>query len=232
MFPTPVGSLVEFGCIPVSTSESVGSDHKISTTNCWSKLVTSLAEAAFRIGIEKNSDVVKMVAYAPLARRRGAPRDGFSLLDVTTDAVCGNPTYYAEKMFTHNRPERVVPVSYPKVMTCQPAGWDREKSPFNPKSDAIDVVSFHAGAGLADGELVVKFVYAASEACPVTLAFDAQLPAGKVSRETLSGEPGAKNTPEEPTRVTPRKDSFDFAGGRTLNVQLPPYSFVVLRLRR
>ena len=195
-------------------------------------LYVSLAEAAFRIGIEKNSDVVKMVAYAPLARRRGAPRDGFSLLDVTTDAVCGNPTYYAEKMFTHNRPDRVVPVSYPKVTTRQPAGWDREKGPFNPKAEAIDVVAFHAGAGLAGDELVVKLVNAASAACPVTLAFDAQLPAGKVSRETLSGEPGAKNTPEEPTRVVPRKDAFDFAGGKTLDVQLPPYSFVVLRLRR
>ena len=173
-----------------------------------------------------------MVAYAPLARRRGAPRDGFSLLDVTTDAVCGNPTYYAEKMFTHNRPDRVVPVSYPKVMTRQPAGWDREKGPFNPKAEAIDVVAFHAGAGLAGGELVVKLVNAAPAACPVTLAFDAQLPAGKVSRETLCGEPGAKNTPEEPTRVVPRKDAFDFAGGKTLDVQLPPYSFVVLRLRR
>ena len=72
-------------------------------------LYVSLAEAAFRIGIEKNSDVVKMVAYAPLARRRGAPRDGFSLLDVTTDAVCGNPTYYAEKMFTHNVPNASCP---------------------------------------------------------------------------------------------------------------------------
>ena len=66
----------------------------------------------------------------------------------------------------------------------------------------------------------------------MTLSFDVQLPAGKVSRETLSGEPGAKNTPEEPTRVVPRKDAFDFTGGKTLDVQLPPYSFVVLRLRR
>ena len=190
----------------------------------------ALAEAAFRIGIEKNSDVVKMVAYAPLARRRGAPRDGFSLLDVTTDAVCGNPTYYAEKMFTHNRPDRVVPVSYPKMTTRQPAGWDREKGPFNPKSEAIDVVAFHAGAGVAGDELVVKLVNAAPEARPVTLSFDTAIPAGKVAREVLSGEPGAKNTPEEPLRVVPRTDELAFAGGKTMGLALPPYSFTVLRL--
>ncbi|MBQ3290275.1 MAG: family 43 glycosylhydrolase [Kiritimatiellae bacterium] len=193
-------------------------------------LYVALAEAAFRIGIEKNSDVVKMVAYAPLARRVGAPRDGFSLLDVTPSGSCGNPTYYAEKMFSLNRPERIVPVAYPKAVVRQPAGWEKDGGPCNPKNEAVDVVAFHAGAGVVNGELVVKLVNAAPEARAVTLAFDAALPSGNVVRQTLSGEPGAKNTPEDPLRVTPVEDSFAFGGGSELATELPPYSFTVLRL--
>ena len=193
-------------------------------------LYVALAEAAFRIGIEKNSDVVKMVAYAPLARRVGAPRDGFSLLNVTPSGACGNATYYAEKMFSLNRIERIVPVAYPKVVVRQPEGWEKKGGPCNPKNEAVDVVAFHAGAGIVNGELVVKLVNAAPEARGISLAFDAALPAGVVYRQTLSGEPGARNTPEEPKRVVPVEDSFDFGGGCELSVELPPYSFVVLRL--
>ncbi|MBQ3807592.1 MAG: family 43 glycosylhydrolase [Kiritimatiellae bacterium] len=193
-------------------------------------LYVALAEAAFRIGIEKNSDVVKMVAYAPLARRRDAPRDGFSLIDVTPAGSCGNPTYYAEKMFSHNRLDRVVDVSYPRVAVMQPAGWERAGSPTNPKNEAVEVVAFHAGAGLVNGELVVRLVNASPEEREVKLAFDAALPAGRVRRQTLSGEPGAKNTPEDPRRVTPVEDEFDFAGGGELDTRIAPYSFTLLRL--
>ena len=94
------------------------------------------------------------------------------------------------------------------------------------------MVAFHAGAGLVGNELVVKLVNAAPEARPVTLDFDVSVPAGKVAREVLSGEPGAKNTPEEPLRVVPKKDELSFSGGKTLNLDLAPYSFTVLRLRR
>jgi len=189
----------------------------------------ALSEAAFRIGIEKNSDVVKMVAYAPLARRFGAPRDGFALLKVTSDGVYGNPTYYAEKMFTDNRPERVLPVSYPKVTSVQPAGWEQDKGRFNPENKAVEVVSFHAGAGLTDDGMVVKLVNAGPEARDVELLFDADLPAGRVTRTTLAGEPGARNTFAEPKRHVPVVDEFRFDGGSRCTVKLQPYSFVVLR---
>ena len=66
----------------------------------------------------------------------------------------------------------------------------------------------------------------------MTLNLDVSGPAGKVAREVLSGEPGAKNTPEEPTRVVPRKDELIFTGGKTMELHLPPFSFSVLRIRR
>jgi len=191
----------------------------------------ALSEAAFRIGIEKNSDVVKMVAYAPLARRFGAPRDGFALLKVTSDGVYGNPTYYAERMFADNRPDRIVDVSYPKITSVQPAGWEQDGGRFNPENKAVDVVSFHVGAGVTDDALVLKLVNAGPEARDVSLGFERGLPAGAVVRTVLAAEPGARNTFAEPDRFVPVGDSLPFAGGRVFALTLQPYSFVVLRFR-
>lgn len=41
ILPVPAGSLIIFGYMPKSISESVGSDHKISTTNYYSGVNTS-----------------------------------------------------------------------------------------------------------------------------------------------------------------------------------------------
>ena len=41
IFPVPAGSLTELGWIPLSWSLSVGSDHNISTTSCYSSFWTS-----------------------------------------------------------------------------------------------------------------------------------------------------------------------------------------------
>lgn len=41
IFPVPFGSLMKFGWMPSSVSFSVGSDQRISTTNCYSGVETS-----------------------------------------------------------------------------------------------------------------------------------------------------------------------------------------------
>lgn len=191
----------------------------------------ALSEAAFRIGIEKNSDVVKMVAYAPLARRKGAPRDGFALLSVTGTSVAGNVTYYAEKMFAENRPDRIVPVAYPKVTAIQPAGWEQDGGRFNPGNEAMEVVAFHASAGKKDGDLIIKLVNAGPDGQQVNLKFETELPSAPIVRTTLVGEPGARNTPENPFACVSAEDSLPFGGGKSCAVELKPYSFVVLRFK-
>mgnify|MGYP003302193941 CR=1 FL=1 len=60
-----------------------------------------------------------------------------------------------EKMFADSRPDRLVPCSYPEVKWTQPAGIDLETWFLTKGSPAVEVVSFHAVAGLKDGKLVI-----------------------------------------------------------------------------
>lgn len=93
----------------------------------------------------------------------------------------------------------------------------------------MEVVSFHAGAGLTDKGLIVKLVNAGPETREVKLEFDGDLPPGTVTRITLAADPGARNTFEEPAKFVPVTDTFRFSGGGSHSLTLKPYSFVVLK---
>lgn len=197
-------------------------------------LYCAVAESAFRMGFEKNADVVCMTAFAPLIRRVGVKGNRYSLIQLDGLDSCGAPSYYAEKMFALNRPARIVPVAYPELKCIQPAGIDRPRFFANPKSEAIEVVSFHATAGLsADGrEIIVKCVNASAEALSVSLDFGVGLPWQTVRRTTLAGAPDATNLPTDPHRVVPRDDTVAFDGGQSLAVSLPACSLTIFRIAR
>ena len=197
-------------------------------------MYNAVCEAAFRMGFERNADLVKMSAYAPLIRRVGFPGNRYSLIQLSGISSCGAPAYWCEKMFAENRPDRLVPVTYPEVRWMQSAGIDRLgwKPGGNPESKAIEVVSFHAVGGVTDGgELILKFANAAFEPQPVKVALGAVFPAQDICRTVLADRPDAKNTPESPHVVVPRADLLPFAGGRDLPLTLPPCSVTVLRLK-
>ena len=194
----------------------------------------AVCEAAFRMGFERNADLVKMSAYAPLIRRVGFPGNRYSLIQLNGVSSCGAPAYWCERMFAGNRPDRLVPVTYPEVKRMQPAGIDRPgwNPGGNPGSKAIEVVSFHAVGGVTDGgELILKFANAAFEAQPVRIALGADFPAQDIRRTVLAGRPDAKNTPEDPLAVMPHFDCLPFAGGCDLTLVLPSCSVTVLRLK-
>ena len=66
-------------------------------------LYSSLAEAAYLTGVERNADKVQMVSYAPLIENAAHGRD--HLLVLKNDSVYGRTNYYVLKMFSENRPD-------------------------------------------------------------------------------------------------------------------------------
>lgn len=68
-----------------------------------SSLYSSLAEAAYLTGVERNADKVQMVSYAPLIENAAHGRD--HLLVLKNDSVYGRSNYYVLKMFSENRPD-------------------------------------------------------------------------------------------------------------------------------
>jgi len=203
-------------------------------------MYAAVAEAAMRLGFERNSDIVELAAFAPLLRREGSrnapmrrdgrPENRYSLIQTDGTDACGTPSYWVEKMFTDNLPERMVPVKCPEVKWTQPAGVDKERWFCNPSSAAMEVVSLHAAAGIEGQTLIVKLVNARWAPQPTVLSFAAPVPSGCVRKITLAGAPDAKNRPCTPSNVVPREDSFAFGGGRSLPLELPSCSVTVLRI--
>lgn len=70
----------------------------------------AVGEAAFMIGMERNSDVVAMASYAPLfvnVNHRGWNPD---LINYDNSRVYGIPSYHVQRMFSEHRGDVVVPV--------------------------------------------------------------------------------------------------------------------------
>lgn len=94
------------------------------------------------------------------------------------------------------------------------------------KTQILATVGLALSCGAAPIEVRVSDAQA-----EVSLAFESELPSAPVVRTTLVGEPGARNTPENPFACVSAEDSLPFAGGKTCVVELKPYSFIVLRFK-
>ncbi len=63
-------------------------------------LYTAITEAAFMTGLERNSDIVEMAAYAPLMAKDGFTQWTPDLIFFDNTRVFGTPSYYVQKLFS------------------------------------------------------------------------------------------------------------------------------------
>ena len=71
----------------------------------------ALAESAYMIGMERNADMVKMASYAPTFVNANNRNWNPDMLVFNSSKVYGTPSYYALKMFSANRPDKVLNAS-------------------------------------------------------------------------------------------------------------------------
>ena len=95
-------------------------------------LNAALGDAAWMTGMERNADVVIMHCYAPLLVNvnPGAAQWGTNLIGYDALTSFGSPSYYAQKMFSENRgdtvlPVEVVPQAVQPATSADAAGRDR-----------------------------------------------------------------------------------------------------------
>lgn len=80
-------------------------------------LRAALAEAAFMIGMERNSDVVTMASYAPLFVNIHDRKWNPDLIGFDSVRSYGTPSYHVQKLFSQSRPDVVLPTT----VTAAPA---------------------------------------------------------------------------------------------------------------
>lgn len=74
-------------------------------------LQAALAEAAFMMGMERNSDVVEMASYAPLFVHVNDRKWNPDAIGFDSASSFGTPSYYVQQLFSLNRPDTIVPVT-------------------------------------------------------------------------------------------------------------------------
>jgi alpha-L-arabinofuranosidase len=71
----------------------------------------AIGEAAFMTGLERNSDVVAMAAYAPLFCNANHKRWPVNLINFDSTRWFGIPSYYVQKLFSEHRGDVTLPTT-------------------------------------------------------------------------------------------------------------------------
>ena len=106
-------------------------EYACHTRDRKNNLLAALCEAATMTGFERNSDVVRMAAYAPLFNKTGSTQWNVDLIWFDNVKAFGTPSYYVQKLFMNNLPDVLLPVEesgnaapLPPVGTIGLQTWD------------------------------------------------------------------------------------------------------------
>lgn len=191
-------------------------------------LNAALADAAFLMGLEKNSDAVSMECYAPLLVNvspadpvkgyRRAWQWSTNLIGYDALRSFGSASYYAQVMLAQNRGDVVLPARLSVPPAAQPT----------PIPGSLFATATY---DRADRTVIVKVVNAGKTSMDVAIDLRG---AGSVDPNgtalVLSGDPAAVNTLDEPRNVAPRQEVVTDASD-SFRHTFPPHSLSILRLR-
>ena len=181
----------------------------------WGDLRAAIGEAAFMAGLERNADLVKLAAYAPLFANAHHTKWKPNLIYPMTDGNFVNPSWNVQKLFSENRGKDV-------LAFAQTGKWMTSKDGKRCRAIACSAVRD------ADGAVIVKLVNCSEEPQPCTLKVAGAAVAA--AAKTVFTGPGARasNSPanrealRETTGVSAVRDG-------TVTDTLPPLSLTVLR---
>ena len=155
----------------------------------------ALAEAAFLTGLERNADVVRMSAYAPLFAHTDAWQWTPNLIWFDNLRSFATPNYYVQQLFAANRGETVLPIS-------------RDGKPVEGQDGLF------ASAAITGGNrgFVVKLVNSTGTPMPVRIEVPG---AGNATGEAvfIAAEPAAENTLAAPDLVKPVQEPVAMTDG-------------------
>jgi len=171
------------------------------------KFYNALAEALYLTGVERNGDVVTMASYAPLLAREKHTQWNPDLIYFTGDEVKPTVNYFVQKLYGQN------PGNHYIESTLKLSDSNDEVR----KRISISVVRDEAS-----GDLIIKLVNALPVSVAPAISFDNLAPTKNITYTVLSGNP-------ELTTARPVTQQLSVTAA--FSKELPPYSFVVMRIK-
>jgi alpha-N-arabinofuranosidase len=171
----------------------------------------ALGDAAWMTGLERNSDIVVMAAYAPLFTNinPGAMQWAPDLIGYNALRSYGSPSYYAQVMFAEYLGNEVLDSNV---------------------KDGGAKFFYSITANAAKKRFYLKMVNASSDPKPVEVKLDGASLTGSGELISLSAKSTqATNTMEHPRNIVPVKTPLHGVGA-TWHHEMPPYSIQVEEL--
>ena len=198
----------------------------------------ALGDAAWMTGMERNSDHVIMHCYAPLFVNvnPGGMQWRTDLIGYDVLTSYGSPAYYAQKMFSSNRGDVVLPVVPENLPTRD---WQPPTQRRNgvmqtnlPPVQQVQTLFFNATRESKTGTIILKVVNSVGTAqnVRVALAGVAGIDASGESIELSARAPEDTNSITEPAKIIPVATKVDGLG-TDFTRTFPPYSITVLRMK-
>ena len=190
----------------------------------WNHYETSLYEAAFMTGIERNADIVEMATYAPLFAHVEGWQWRPDMIWYDNLRMFKSVSYYVQQLYAQNKGTNVLTL----LMDKKPvAGQEGQDGLF--ASSVFDKTT---------GEVIVKVINTSKQPQPVTLNLQG-IKGGDRTAETItlswSGSMDDENTLDQPERITPKTGTFQcVAAKNTLVVsdELPAMSFRLYKVKK
>ncbi|GAB4845597.1 hypothetical protein Ancab_038999 [Ancistrocladus abbreviatus] len=178
-------------------------------------LIGAISEAAFLIGIERNSDIVEMASYAPLFALFGHTQWKPDAIFFNSREAYGIPSYWMQTFFIDSSGATLLDL-------------DLQSNSTSVIASAISYVNKEDNKNY----IKIKIANFQEHSCNVKISLegvDANSIMGSKLTELASNKETDENTFANPTKVAPRVAAFN-AVGREMNVVVHPYSLTALDL--
>jgi alpha-L-arabinofuranosidase len=176
----------------------------------------ALAEAAFMTGLERNADVVNLCSYAPLFAHVEGWQWTPDLIWFDNLKSFGTTNYYVQKLFSNNKGTQVLTIlKGNKPITGQDGLY--ASAAFDQKTN----------------EIILKLVNSTDKVQNANVLLEGAkklAPKGKIT-VLKSEDLNRINSLDQPKLVSPVEQEF-IVKGKTVNQELAPYSFTVIRIKQ
>ena len=197
----------------------------------WNHYETSLYEAAFMTGLERNADIVHMATYAPLFAHVEGWQWRPDMIWYDQTQMFKTVSYYVQQMYTTNAGTNVLSLTM--------------KQGEGKKAKAIPVANQEGQNGLfasavydkATGEVIIKIANTSRTEQAVQFNLSGMKNGGTAQTLTLShnGSMDDENSILQPELITPKQGTAQVVADKkqaTLSDQLPPMSFRIYRIKK
>ena len=194
----------------------------------WNHFETSLYEAAFMTGLERNADVVEMATYAPLFAHVEGWQWRPDMIWYDNLKMFKSVSYYVQQLYAMNRGTNVLSITTPDATgkkAIPVAGQEGQNGLF--ASSVFDATT---------GEVLIKVVNTSKQ--PQAVTINLQGMKGEHTAQTLTlshnGSMDDENTIAEPEKITPKPGTVQLQADKKqaiLNDQLPAMSFRLYRVK-